>query len=470
MALITTDELLRGLSIASFGGAAGACTLAFPGSPLWLVPAGLAVGGCALTVPEVRVELRQALPALEAARPLLAAPGATWHWVKTGELPPALWKLPGVTPPDEQPGAARQQASTPPAAGAELFDALEGPPHRLIIGHTRGGKTTLIHHLATSWASRGERVLVGDPDAAPGMWPGCVVRGHGDDVESIAELLEITAAEVRGRRERRAQGVRRFPPLHLVIDEAHDVLPALPGAMELFEDVARRGGKLNVRMTVGVQDKQVKTLGLERKSALLRNFQTADVLKASDGRRVAVLTDAETGQKVKMVIPSLTDPESLIIAPATATTTNLRPAMAAEAGQRAVIVSERVSECRPEPAEDLLAALLASEVPAQHNAAEPAAVPVPSSPRNRNLTRSDVTIEAGTGGGLQVNVTQVAGGATPRAGRRPRGLDVRSRRLRALYRKAGAEGVPFKQVFAEHKGSKEIVFPAWQEGKARRQG
>lgn len=439
MTLITLDELARGACIATFGGLAGACTLAFPGSPLWLIPAGVAVGGCALTVPELRHELRRSLPMLTSGAQRARA-----------ALPNVAWQLPGVSA-ERRPTAAQERVSAPDER-PELLRTLDEQPHRLIIGHTRGGKTTLIHEMATGWARAGERVLVGDPDAAPGLWPGCEVRGYGDDIASIGELFSVVQAEVEGRRLARAQGVRRFEPLHLVVDEAHDVLPALEGGLELFEDVARRGGKLNIRMTVGVQDKQVATLGLKGKSALLRNFQVADVMKNREGRRVAVLRDPETGQKVSMLVPQLTDPETLItVRPATETTQNLRRAP----------VPAPVPAAVPAPADDLLASLLASDVPAHQDAEGTAVNPIPG---NGSNAHSSVTVD-GSGGQVQVNVTQVAPGplAKDRTAR-----TAYERALVEVYRALGAEGVTFAKAYAQHKGTKEIVFTAWQEGRAGR--
>ena len=326
---------------------------------------------------------------------------------------------------------APAQARQEPAG--ELVETLEATPHRLIIGHTRGGKTTLIHHMATRWAAQGERVLVGDPDAAPGLWPGCEVRGYGDDVNSIGELLAIVSAEVAQRRTLRAQGVRRFEPLHLVIDEAQDVLPVVEGGLELFEDVARRGGKLNIRMTVGVQDKQVKTLGLEGKSALLRNLQIADVLKGRDGHRVAVLRDAETGGKVTMPIPQLVDPESLIttVQPSTQTTQNLRLATPAA----------------PAPApDDLLANLLAAPVPARPNAERPL-TGISTRVDTDTDTSAGITVDTGAGGHVTVNVKQVMGRPARRAGT---GLKMRGRHQRlARYQQ-------IKSLVREGKGTNEV--------------
>lgn len=301
MTLITLEELARACCVAIGGGIAGQMVVALPGSALWILPAGAAVAGCALTVPEIRAEVGNTLP-------LLAAAGKRARQRLPGGQPRALPTTESDAPPASSSAAAPLRSDE----RGELLPTLESTPHRLIIGHTRGGKTTLMHHMATSWAQAGERVLVADPDAAPGLWPGCTVAGHGDDLEAITGMLEGVKVEVAGRRKARAQGTRQFPPLHLVIDEAQDVLPAIEGGLELFEDIARRGGKLNIRMTIGVQDKQVKTLGLQGKSEVLRNLQVADVLKNREGQRVAIIRDAETGQKVSLAIPALPDPERLI--------------------------------------------------------------------------------------------------------------------------------------------------------------
>lgn len=369
-------------------------------------------------------------------RRLLAPLRVPYRYVRYGELPagtsPQLARALLATP---------AQPATPVPASVEavrpaddLFATLEAPPHRLIIGHTRGGKTTLIHHLATSWAARGERVLVGDPDAAPGLWPGCEVRGAGDDVASIGELLGIVAAEVEQRRQQRAQGVRQFAPLHLVIDEAQDVLPVLDGGLQLFEDVARRGGKLNVKMTIGVQDKQVKTLGLDGKSHILRNLQTLDVLKNREGRRVAILRDAETNERVSLAIPELPDPERLIVAPAPA------PAPTAATGATTRIAAA--------PAE--LAALLA-DVPADWRQAVPSLSPDRAARLSAIMERQGVRVERGEGGSVTVNVAQVAAPARPTPPARllsPAELHAR-RQWAQYYRRAARDGIPFDRAYKE---------------------
>lgn len=433
MTLITLEEIARGLIIGTLGGAAGVCTLSFPGSALWIVPAGLAVGGCALTVPEVRDEVAKALPALTLASAALPAP-----------LRRLLAYGQAANAPTGSPSSPTQ-ASGPTA----LVDALESTPHRLIIGHTRGGKTTLIHSMATSWAARGERVLVADPDAAPGLWPLCQVAGAGDDIAAIGELLSVVRGEVTRRRKARAQGVRTFPVLHVVIDEAQDVLPGIPGGLELFEDVARRGGKLNIRMTVGVQDKQVRTLGLEGKSALLTNLQIADVLKGRDGQRVAILRDAASGAKITIPIPDLPDPERLIVAPVPPIVprpdaVQSPPSIAPTAAPHA----DPVPPIAPRP-DALLASLLAADVPPA------ASIPIP--PESRNNAVSVETLDGHT---TNLYVTQIAPAKAPAVPQQP--VDTSERD--SAYRAAGAKGEPFAGAYKRLGGGRDGAFAAWKVG------
>jgi hypothetical protein len=212
---------------------------------------------------------------------------------------------------DSQPSAQTYDDAPTLAADRPLLDQLEESPHLLVIGHTRGGKTTLMHELAQRKVRAGARVLVADPDAAPGVWPGCRVYGGGDDFGAIAAMLEYTSTEVGRRRQQRAAGQRSFKPVYIVMDEIQDTFAEVEGAQPLFETIARRGAKLNMHLIAGVQDKSVKTLGLEGKSALLNNMLITDVYKDQrTGQRVARMRFGD--EKVTLPIPALPDPEQLV--------------------------------------------------------------------------------------------------------------------------------------------------------------
>lgn len=245
-----------------------------------------------------------------------------------------------------------------------LLQTLEAEPHRLIIGRSRGGKTTLIHEMATHWADEGARVIVCDPDAMPGLWPGCTVVGAGNKVAEIEKVLKVTAQEYQRRQEARGQGQVEFRPIHVVIDEAHEVLPVIDGGLKIFNDLTRRGAKHGIHLTIGVQDKQVSTLGLQGQSELLKNFIVADVLKDSQGQRKAVIQDAVTGKRTAWQIPQMRDPMSLVKTPAQP---KVQSAVAARvAAQPAPTpVADGDTERLDDP---LLADLLASAPPKQEAA------------------------------------------------------------------------------------------------------
>jgi hypothetical protein len=220
------------------------------------------------------------------------------------------------------------------------------------------------------------------------------------------------------------------------------VLPVLDGGLELFEDVARRGGKLNIRMTVGVQDKQVKTLGLEGKSSLLNNLQVADVLKGRDGQRVAILRDGATGQRTTVPIPTLPDPERLIVARPSAV---VAPAVAPAVAPVPTIAPR---------SDALLASLLAADVP--H--AAPVLLPPDGGKKN------SITVEQPDGHTTILNVTQIAPQKAPAVPQAP--VDTSERD--ASYRAAGAKGEPFASALKRLGGGRDGAHAAWREGRATR--
>lgn len=198
-------------------------------------------------------------------------------------------------------------------AAVDWIGALVGALHLLVIGHSRGGKTTLIHDLAQRRRQRGERVIVCDLDAARGQWPGCEVHGYANDIKAVRAALSIVGAEWERRNSLRAAGVRAFDRLTLIIDEYADVAE---DARELVERILRRGGKLEIRLVVGVQDKQVKTMGFEGQGDLRKNFAyVVEVRRDAAGRRWASLQENGEGPATTYAVPMLPDPEALIEPP-----------------------------------------------------------------------------------------------------------------------------------------------------------
>jgi energy-coupling factor transporter ATP-binding protein EcfA2 len=164
-----------------------------------------------------------------------------------------------------------------------------GKPHLLVVGHTGGGKSVLTRAIARHLVDSGAQVVALDPDAAPRHYPS-PVQLISDDEQWTAAIGAFSAL-FSERNAAYRDGQERFPPAWLVADECQELL-AIEGVLPIIERVIRRGRKLNLHVLLAVQDSQVRTLGLERKSSLLINLSRIEVLKRGD-RRVALVEGRE---------------------------------------------------------------------------------------------------------------------------------------------------------------------------------
>lgn len=209
------------------------------------------------------------------------------------------------------------------AADPLLIVLLEGL-HLLVIGPSRSGKTSLVHALAMQWRQT-SRVLVCDPDAAPGLWSSCDVFGAGDDFGAIDTALASLASEITARREQRARGVRQFSSLRVILCEYADIARYCEQARTIIEDCLRRGGKLGISLVLDVQDKQRKTLDLDGATHLLQNFShVCEVRRSPSGARTATVT-ANDGEQAETIydIPPLPDLDILVAQQAVLTISQL---------------------------------------------------------------------------------------------------------------------------------------------------
>lgn len=188
----------------------------------------------------------------------------------------------------------------------DWMQALVNAFHVVIVGGTRGGKTVLAHALAERRAARGDAVYVIDPDGRPGMYPSAkVTAGYGDDFDEAGRLLTWFETVIKERREARRTGQRKFEPITLVISELGAVMAGCAKARDMFEEIVRRGAKLNVLLVADVQDSQVKSLKLEGASALLINLTRVEIVLDLNGNRTATI------EGKSYPVPRLTDPEAL---------------------------------------------------------------------------------------------------------------------------------------------------------------
>jgi hypothetical protein len=213
---------------------------------------------------------------------VLAYNGVVWLASKWGKHLPATDTgetaiVPAHTP--DVPAPRQQAAPIVPASAAKAMASAK--PHILVVGHTGGGKSVLVRAFVKHLVSIGDQVVALDPDAAPRHYPSPVHLINDDEQWSAA--IAAIAAIFAERNDAYRNGKERFATFWLVADECQELL-AVDGVLDTIERIIRRGRKLNMRVLLAVQDSQVKTIGLERKSALLANLSRVEVMKRGDSR------------------------------------------------------------------------------------------------------------------------------------------------------------------------------------------
>jgi hypothetical protein len=191
--------------------------------------------------------------------------------------------------PDVPDDASIVPATSVDVAGDVLAVLASAKPHLLVVGHTGGGKSVLVRAFTKHLMDSGASVVALDPDAGPHHYPALVQLISDDEQWNVA--IEAIAAIFKDRNAVFKGGTERFEPIWVIADECQELL-ALDGVLDTIERVIRRGRKLNMHVLLAVQDSQVKTLGLERKSSLLVNLSRVEVMKRGDSR-IAVVDGSE---------------------------------------------------------------------------------------------------------------------------------------------------------------------------------
>jgi energy-coupling factor transporter ATP-binding protein EcfA2 len=191
--------------------------------------------------------------------------------------------------PDVPDDAPIVPATSPEVAGNVLAVLASAKPHLLVVGHTGGGKSVLVRAFTKHLADSGTSVVALDPDAASHHYP-VPVHLINDDEQWSAAIASVADLFSKRNEEFRA-GTERFEPIWVIADECQELL-ALDGVLDTIERVIRRGRKLNMHVLLAVQDSQVKTLGLERKSSLLVNLSRVEVMRRGN-TRVATVDEVE---------------------------------------------------------------------------------------------------------------------------------------------------------------------------------
>ncbi len=141
--------------------------------------------------------------------------------------------------------------------------------HVLIVGETGAGKSTAMRALL----AHRQQVVVLDPHAGPGDWPGGVVKGSGRNFTEIGEFMEYMIDELSKRAEQRRQGVNQFMPMTVATDEMPAIASELgPDVYQNWQKWMREGRKFGLYIVVSTQSTRVKTMGIEGEKDVLDNF------------------------------------------------------------------------------------------------------------------------------------------------------------------------------------------------------
>lgn len=311
-----------------------------------------------------------------------------------------------------------------------LNDEPDQRPHAMILGPTRSGKTTMA---TAAMGDRGGRAIVITPKVNPSNWRGAEIVTLDDD-GSYADIL-ATLDDIEQEKRARIKKVRKgepVEPLTVVFDELGELAKFAPRAPEMMTELSSIGAELKVRIIgIGTSD---EALGIKRWKATRNNYVRVEM----DSDRNATVHDGVRSIRVK--------PRESVAMAERAQLTPWRGEVEAPASAQPARTTTTTNLRAPEPAQDdLLTSLLRQE--AQRTISP------------ERAARFQAIVER-QGGDVHINVVQ----AVTQPARRTKD-EAKTRMLQALYRTAGAEGLKFDEVYAEHKGTKGDVFPAWQEGK-----
>jgi len=447
MTLITLDELARGACIGIFGGLAGVCTLTVPGSPLWLLPAVLAVSGCALTVPEIRQEAARALPAFHEARQRLQLTA------------PSLARREALTRPTAAP--ARQRQALAPAGTLRPAQWLhtinnqpDRAPHMLVTGPSGAGKSTFV---SAALGQRPGRVIVVTPKVTPGSWAGAEVVTLDDELSYAPLAAAINALQTEAKR--RAVALKRgeaLEPLTVVLDELPELVTEVPAAGPFAVRISRWGRELRIRQIVLATSDDA--LNIKGWAATRPNYVRVELDRpTANGTRPAWLDDGQSRLPLDLVnVKHAADQARL------RPWREAEPAIQAHLAPVSTAVPVATATVVDEVSADMLAMLhsmLATPVSSaseQAGTITAASVPVPvtipdsdtdtdTDMRDTGTSHTRVTIGDQRGTPMIYVYAQATAPITPAAPRRTsqvlrrKGLDMRRRRQRASQALSAAQ-------------------------------
>lgn len=186
----------------------------------------------------------------------------------------------------------------------ELLSALDSVQRCLIVGASDSGKTTLLQHI-TGRRLNNSKVVVIDPHASPGKWPGCMVIGIGRDYKNIDRALTALVQLMTKRYQDIGLGTvaeMGHNRITIVIDEWRAIAYHVPGAADAIKTLLTESRKAAFSVFVGSHSERVKALGLEGEGDLRDGF-TMVRLTIANGIREATIDKGEGRQPASLPGP-----------------------------------------------------------------------------------------------------------------------------------------------------------------------
>ena len=295
MTLITADELARAGILVVFGGGAGMGALLAPGSLIWAAPAFLGAVAMGFTVPEVRHELRESLPALREAVRALPRPAALLP--QRGQTVAAAATVASAPTPSGTHAPAGTEPLRPRQWLHALNDRPDDNPHLTVVGPSGTGKTTFV---AATLGQRGGRVVVLTPKVTPGAWRGAEVVTLDDDLSyaPLAAALNDLQTEAKQRSAKLRRG-EPLEPMTVVLDELPELHAEIPGAGKFAVRLSRWGRELGMRQVVIATSDDA--LNIPGWAATRSNYARVVLEKpTAGGARHATLDDGQTQQRLDL--------------------------------------------------------------------------------------------------------------------------------------------------------------------------
>ncbi|RME79668.1 MAG: hypothetical protein D6784_00410 [Chloroflexi bacterium] len=190
-------------------------------------------------------------------------------------------------------------------APVDLLAALDSVQRGLIVGPSDAGKTTLLQWIISRRLSN-SRVVVIDPHAWPGKWPGgCTVIGTGRNYSEIDRALTGLVQLMTKRYDEIGRGLvaeMAHRRITVVIDEWRAIVQNVKTASDCIKTLLTESRKAAFTVFVASHSERVRALGIEGEGDLKDGFAVVR-LAVVNGERTATLDTGDGAQPARLPGP-----------------------------------------------------------------------------------------------------------------------------------------------------------------------